>query len=406
MNQKTFGATITKLRKRSSMTQSSLAKALNVSDKAISKWETGMGYPEITLLPKIAAAFGVTIDYLITGERRGIAIAGNVLTDIVKNIDTYPDVGMLSSVQSVTKSVGGCVPNITIDLTKIDPSIPISAIGCVGDDENGRYVLSQMQRRNIDTTRVRTTDAAPTGFSDVMSLPTGERTIFNAKGTNAFFAPEDIDTTGLTCNMLHIGAILNLERFDVPDPEYGTALARFLATVQNAGIRTSIDLVSDVTADYPGKIIPVLKYCDYMIVNEIECCSIWGLAPRHKNGALNVDAIREAMGRSVEAGVSTLVIVHCKEAGFCMNRQGGFTVVPSLQIPLSRIKGSVGAGDAYCAGCLYAIYNHYAEQEILEFASAAAACSLFAENAVDSMYSKHELQRLMQQYPRKKLAME
>lgn len=403
MNQKTFGATITKLRKRSRMTQSGLAKVLNVSDKAISKWETGMGYPEITLLPQIAAAFGVTIDYLITGERRGIAVAGNVLTDIVKSIDTYPDVGMLSSIQSVTKSVGGCVPNITIDLTKIDPSIPISAIGCVGDDENGRYVLSQMQRRNIDTSRVRTTDVAPTGFSDVMSLPTGERTLFNAKGANALFDPEDVDNIGLTCNILHIGAILNLERFDMPDRDYGTALAKFLAAVQNAGIRTSIDLVSDSTADYPGKIIPALKYCDYVIINEIECCSIWGLTPRYKNGTLNIDAIRDAMERTVEGGVSGLVIVHSKEAGFCLNTQGDFTVVPSLQIPLSRIKGSVGAGDAYCAGCLYAIYNHYSEREILEFASTVAACSLFAENAVDSMCSKQELHRLQQQYPRQRL---
>ena len=68
MNQKFFGATITKLRKRNRMTQAALAKSLNVSDKAISKWETGLGYPEITLLPRIAAVFGVTIDYLITGE--------------------------------------------------------------------------------------------------------------------------------------------------------------------------------------------------------------------------------------------------------------------------------------------------------------------------------------------------
>jgi transcriptional regulator with XRE-family HTH domain len=51
MNPKLFGATITALRKKNGLTQTALAKLLNVSDKAVSKWETGLGYPEITLLP-------------------------------------------------------------------------------------------------------------------------------------------------------------------------------------------------------------------------------------------------------------------------------------------------------------------------------------------------------------------
>ena len=84
MNPKIFGAIITALRKKSGMTQAMLARKLLVSDKAVSKWETGLGYPEITLLPKIAEVFGVTVDYLITGERRGITVAGNLVAGVVK----------------------------------------------------------------------------------------------------------------------------------------------------------------------------------------------------------------------------------------------------------------------------------------------------------------------------------
>jgi len=362
-----------------------------------------MGYPEITLLPRIAAVFGVTIDYLITGDRRGITVAGNVLTDIVKDIDCYPSVGMLSPIRSVSKSVGGCVPNTAITLAKLDPSVPISVVGCVGNDENGHYVISQMQRRNIDTGRIRTTDAAPTGFSDVMSLPTGERTHFHAPGANVLFSPEDVDLTGLTCNMLHIGHLLLLDRFDAPDEQYGTAMARFLHAIQNAGIRTSIDIVSNSTADFPGKIIPALKYCNYVIINEIECCSIWGMHPRMPDGTLNIPLIREAMVRAMACGVSDKVIVHSKEAGFCLNQNGDFTAVPSLQIPPEKIKGSVGAGDAFCAGCLYGIYNQYTDRSMLEFASSVAACSLFAENAVDGIRTKQDVLQIMTYYPRQAL---
>ena len=49
-------------------------------------------------------------------------------------------------------------------------------------------------------------------------------------------------------------------------------------------------------------------------------------------------------------GVGQRVIVHCPEAGFCLSAEGDFTVVPSLKLPPGYIKGTVGAGDAFCAG--------------------------------------------------------
>jgi len=403
MNQKLFGNTVMKLRKQRKLTQAELAKSLNVSAKAVSKWETGLGYPEITLLPKIAAVLGVSVDYLITGERRGIAVAGNIITDIVKQVECYPKMGMLANITSVSRAIGGCVPNVGIDLVKIDPSVPVSALGCIGDDEYGRYLIAQMQRYNIDTGGVKVTDMAPTSFTDVISLAGGERTFFHARGANALFSPGDIDLTKLQCHMLHIGYILLLDSFDAEDPEYGTVMARFLHQVQQMGIKTSVDAVSDSTGDFPKKITPALPYCDYVIINEIECCNIWGMDPRNPDGSLNVPALREAMERTMECGVGEKLIVHSKEAGFCLDRSGQWTAVPSLQIPQNQIKGSVGAGDAYCAGCLYGIYHQYPDREMLEFASAAAACNLFAENAVDGMRSRQEILQMMAETPRQKV---
>lgn len=403
MNSKIFGATIATLRKKNGMTQTALAKKLQVSDKAVSKWETGLGFPEITLLPKIAEVFGVTVDYLITSERRGITLAGNLIVDIVKDVDCYPKIGMLSNISTVTKAVGGCACNVAVDLAKMDGTIPLSVVGCVGDDEYGRYMISQLQRYNIDTGSVRVTEAAPTSFSDVISLPTGERTFFHARGANALFAPEDISLSKLNCSILHIGYILLLDMFDKEDPEFGTVMARFLHRVQETGIKTSVDVVSDSSGAFSEKIIPALKYCDYVIINEIECCSIWELNPRNEDGSLNHDVIRDAMERTMSCGVKEKVVVHCKEAGFCLDCCGEFTVIASLKLDPKQIKGSVGAGDAFCAGCLYSIYQGFSDNQMLEYASAAAACNLFSENAVDGMRSRQEIFQMMQQYPRQSL---
>ena len=57
---------ITKLRKDRNMTQKELADFLNVTDKAVSRWESGVGNPEIELIPKIAKIFNVSTDYLLT----------------------------------------------------------------------------------------------------------------------------------------------------------------------------------------------------------------------------------------------------------------------------------------------------------------------------------------------------
>ena len=63
-----LGKNIAELRKSKGWTQAMLAEKLNISDKAVSKWESGFGYPEITLLPKLAEIFEVSIDYLMTGK--------------------------------------------------------------------------------------------------------------------------------------------------------------------------------------------------------------------------------------------------------------------------------------------------------------------------------------------------
>ena len=68
MNQYVTGAIIRELREKNKMTQLQLAERLGVSDKTVSKWETAKGYPDITLLEPIAAAFRISVAELISGN--------------------------------------------------------------------------------------------------------------------------------------------------------------------------------------------------------------------------------------------------------------------------------------------------------------------------------------------------
>ncbi len=401
MDSKLVGVTIANLRKSRGLTQAALAEKLNVSDKTISKWESGLGFPEVTQFPALAAFFGVSVDYLMTGDSVGITIAGNMIADMVKNISEYPNKGMLAEISDVSRAVGGCAPNVAIDLAKMDSALPVSVVGCMGDDENGRFINSVMQKNGVDVSMVTFSDEAATAFSDVMSMKNGERTFFSFRGANDLFSPEYINLDLLKCKILHIGYILLLAQFDAYDEEYGTVLARFLKSVQERGIKTSIDVVSSSNLeDYPKKIIPALKYSDYAILNEIECCNTWGIDAYHEDGTLDVDAIKLAMEKTMQAGVKEKVIIHCKEAGFCLSKDGTFTKVGSLKVDKSLFKGSVGAGDAFCAGSLYGIYNDFSDKEILEFSSAAAVCNLFEANSIDGMKTKDEILEIKDKYER------
>lgn len=68
MNQYVTGALIKRLREKRKLTQHQLAEKIAVSDKAVSRWETGRGYPDISLIEPLAAALGVSVIELLSGE--------------------------------------------------------------------------------------------------------------------------------------------------------------------------------------------------------------------------------------------------------------------------------------------------------------------------------------------------
>ncbi len=68
MDRYVTGAVIRRLRENKQMTQEDLAQKIHVTGKAVSKWETGQGFPDITLLEPLAKALGISVIELLSGE--------------------------------------------------------------------------------------------------------------------------------------------------------------------------------------------------------------------------------------------------------------------------------------------------------------------------------------------------
>ena len=71
-----IGKLIYQLRKENHMTQLQLADQMNISDKAVSKWERGLGCPELSLLPSLSKIFNVDLEKLLSGELNANEILG------------------------------------------------------------------------------------------------------------------------------------------------------------------------------------------------------------------------------------------------------------------------------------------------------------------------------------------
>lgn len=328
--------------------------------------------------------------------RNGITVAGNIMVDNIKHVNKYPRAGMLTSILELDRSVGGVLGNTIVDLAIIDPTLRLQAMGCVGDDENGCLALEHLKKYNINTSQIQAFKNISTSFTDVFQdRSTGQRTFFTFGGANDEFSYDNIDFKSIDTDIFHIGYALLLRGMDSADVEYGTVMAKTLAKVQALGIKTSMDIVSEDSPRAADIIRYSVKYCNYFIVNEEEASTASGVPARNNAGQLIVLNMKKICEDLFEQGVKDLVVVHCPEGGFAMDKSGRYYEQPSFHLPDDFIVGSVGAGDAFCAGMLYGIYNAWDIIDAMAFANGAAAACLQGSGGTTSMRCKEGIFKLM-----------
>ncbi len=333
-------------------------------------------------------------------QRTGFVIGGTLIVDEVKIIDAYPREGTLVRVLASSKGVGGCPTNNAINLKTLDPAVRIAVVGRIGDDENGRYVLETLQAKDVDTHAVTVSADRPTSYTDVMTAKrSGQRTFFHNAGANAEWTVAHIpfdDFAGY--KIAQIGYILLLDGMDAVDPEYGTVMARAFARFQQMGLKTTVDVVSEMSDRFARLVIPALQYVDYLILNELEAGQTVGIALRDDSGKLCGERLRDVAEKLLAAGKSELVVIHMPEGGYALSRSGQEVKVPSYQISEQEIQGSVGAGDAFCSGVLYGLEQEMPLKTCLQLGTTLAACNLFSPTATGGALSLDAAQEKMRDY--------
>ena len=247
---------------------------------------------------------------------KGIAVVGTILVDKIHTVNAYPNSGELTKIISTDKAVGGCVPNVAVDIKKVSKDIEVVAIGRIGNDDDGAFVKETLKSNGVNT-KSMVVDSDRTSFTEVISVSGGQRTFFTYAGASANFCCNDVDVENLNVSHLHLGYFLLLDKIDNGDGE------KLLKKAQEKGIKTSIDLVSE-NSDRYSLVLPALKYTDNLIINELEASKLTGVE--------DLSNLKLMCEKLIEMGVTERVIIHKKECGACLSKNG-YTILPAIDIP-------------------------------------------------------------------------
>jgi sugar/nucleoside kinase (ribokinase family) len=330
--------------------------------------------------------------------RAGILAGGNWIVDRVKFIDTYPAQDALASIHSEAVANGGSPFNLLVDLAKLGARFPLLGMGLIGADAEGEWIRRTCADHSIDTTYLRVHPTAPTSYTDVMTVQqTGRRTFFHQRGANAFLDNEHFDFSAAHARFFHLGYLLLLDRLDAADPDFGTVAARTLYRAQQAGMKTSVDLVSEESERFAHVVLPALKHVDFCFLNEFELERTTGLKVRGAQG-MDFEALERAAAVLLEAGVREWVFVHFPEGACAIGHQPELRVQGSLKVPAAHILSSVGAGDAFAAAVLYGLHERAPVETVLRYGVCAAAACLFGAGASDGLRPLEACLRLEQEF--------
>lgn len=328
--------------------------------------------------------------------RSGVIAAGSWLVDRNKTIDAWPAEETVAEILDERHEGGGAGFNMAVDLRRLGATFPIAAMGLIGDDAEGRFLVAAAAAHGIDTAKLCVTSDAPTAATDVMSSrATGKRTFFHTQGTHALMGPDLFEFDDSRAKYLHLGMPCIHRRLDAANGTDPNGWVTILKRAGAAGLKRNMEIPSVSRARIAEVVGPCLPHLDFLIVNEYEIGALAGIETE-RDGVADPAACRRAAERTIALGVRDLAVVHFPGGAIAVTRDGDAVAQPSVRVPPCVIQGTNGAGDAFAAGLLLTLHDGGALSDGLVLGHAAAAASLRAVSTIGAVEAAHACRALAQ----------
>lgn len=282
-----------------------------------------------------------------------VSLGLHIVDILGRPVSGIPDGQNVALLEEIRVTVAGTAAGTSIDLAKLGAEV--YAMGAIGDDELGHFLIGTMQRYGINTECLVRKSGVQTSATMLPIRPNGERPALHVTGANGKLTFDDLDLDVIAgADYLHMGGASLLPAFD------GEPMARALQYAKEHNVITTFDQVAVPRPDLLDIIKPCMPYVDYFMPGLEEAVMMCGLNER-----------RDIIRFFLEAGAGHTVFKMGGEGSsiaYLDNGEIRETRIPALQVP---VVDSTGCGDAYCAGFIVGLGKGWSLEQCAQLGTAA-----------------------------------
>jgi sugar/nucleoside kinase (ribokinase family) len=284
-----------------------------------------------------------------------VSLGVHILDILGRPVSRIPPGQDIDLLEEIRLTVAGTAAGTSIDLAKLGADV--LAMGAIGEDAAGNFIVDTMHRHGIDTGGLRRKRDVQTSATMLPIRPNGERPALHVRGANAELTLDDVDFAAIiSARHLHFGGTYLMPGLD------GEPTAQILAFARERGVPVTFDVLAIERPDLLAVIEPSLPFIDYLMPSLDEARMISGLRDR-----------REVIGFFLDRGARHTVLKMGAD-GSSVAWRGAGGAIEEIRVPAFRapVVDSTGCGDAYCAGFIIGLLRGWDLEECARFGTAAA----------------------------------
>jgi len=306
---------------------------------------------------------------------------GEVLIDFV-GIEP----GSYLDVPAFQKCFGGAPMNTLVGVARLGRKS--GAITAVGDDPFGKFLIRELQKNGVDTSRIKIKNGMRTTISFVANEPeTGERSfIFYRKPWVSGTADSSLSIEDIDLDYISDASILHVSGFSLSQNPSRKAVFNAVKHARSSGVQVSFDptLRLDVwnsTGTIRRIYGKMLRISNIATFSQEEARFMFGTEDPEK-----------AAGKAFRYGVELVGIKMGVKGAFLQRRTGEKLMVPSFKV---HAVDTTGAGDGWNAGLLVGLINGWDLNTCVTVANAVGALVVTKHGAITALPYKHELEEFL-----------
>lgn len=286
----------------------------------------------------------------MTEKTYDLVVAGEINPDLILTGDVLPEFGQVEKlVDSAVLTIGSSSAIFACGAARL--GLKVAFVGVCGDDVFGRFMLDEMQKRDVDVRNVIIHHEGQTGLSVILNRES-DRAILTNPGLMPVLKGSDIPEELLRHSRhIHVASYFLQTRLQ-PD------LPALFRKSHELGLTTSLDTNYDPTDKWTG-FDELLSVTNVFLPNEKEAVSL--------SGEINIDLAMSKLRSKVE-----VLAIKLGAVGALGTQESQAIQVPSIPV---KVVDTVGAGDSFDAGFIYGFLHKWDLKKTLQLACACGALS-------------------------------